>query len=485
MNLEEKTKIIDLEAEVLVIGGGGAGLTAALVAVEKGATNVLILEKRLNVGGNSSRAMGICAAESPVQKQEFIEASKDTLFKIATKWHHWDRINPRILRAYIDKSGDTIRWLEKKGIEFSCGTRYRLNPTQIPIWHVPNGNIAQVIRVLTKNCEDAGIQILTRTCGKKILSHESGRVTGVLAMKDDKDFQIKAKTIIITTGGFIGNKELMKKYFPYWRDNIDYPGLRHTGDGLEMVAEVGGAIEDYATLIRQGPRVPGSRFLMSLVREPNTVWVNKKGERFIDESTGYNLFESGNAILRQPEMLSYTLFDDNMRHNIETNGLVLSFGTSDNRKAIPDFKEQLQIEQDRYNRVKISDSWDGIANWIGADIEVLKLAIEEYNSFCDQGYDKLFAKERRFLVPLRHAPYYAIRGELSITDTIGAIRINEHMEVLDKQDTPIPGLYAAGVCTSGWESDNYCSDLFGSACGFTLNSGRIAGENAAKFVLEE
>lgn len=483
MNPGGKIKNKDLETQVLIIGGGGAGLAAALAAVEKGITSVTVLEKRLNVGGNSSHAMGICAAESPVQRQEFIEVSNDALFKIATKWHHWDRINPKILRAYINKSGDTIRWLEEKGIEFNCGTRFRLNPTQLPIWHVPNGNIAQVIKALSKNCKDMGIQLFLRTCGKKILCEADGKITGVLAVKHNNDFEIKAESIVITTGGFIGNKQLMKKYFPYWRDNIDYPGLPHTGDGLIMAAEIGGAIEDHATLIKQGPRVPGSRLLMALVREPNTIWVNKRGERFIDEATGYNLFESGNAILRQPEMLSYTLFDDNIRHNIETNGMILSFSKSDYRSAMPDFKEQIQIEQDRYNRVKITDSWDRIADWIGANAKVLRAVIDEYNSFCDQGYDELFAKEQRFLVPLRRAPYYAVKGQLSVTDTIGAIRINEHMEVLDKQDNPISGLYAAGVCTAGWESENYCSDLFGSACGFALNSGRIAGENAAKFIL--
>jgi len=134
--------------------------------------------------------------------------------------------------------------------------------------------------------------------------------------------------------------------------------------------------------------------------------------------------------------------------------------------------------------VKISNSWDEIAEWIGAAPEVLKDTIAHYNAFCNQGYDENFAKERRYLLPLHSAPYYAIRGLSVLLDTIGGIKINERMEVLDNQNDPIPGLYAAGVITSGWESEIYCSALSASAFGFAINSGRIAGENAIYFAFD-
>ena len=154
------------------------------------------------------------------------------------------------------------------------------------------------------------------------------------------------------------------------------------------------------------------------------------------------------------------------------------------KRGIPGFEKELRKRAEEDGAaIKISDSWDEIANWIGADPKVLKATIDEYNSFCDQGYDEIFAKERRYLLPLRSAPYYALRGMPVFLDTLGGIRINENMEVLDNQDNPIPGLYAAGVTTSGWESETYCGDLSGSAFGFAINSGRIAGENAVKFAL--
>lgn len=134
--------------------------------------------------------------------------------------------------------------------------------------------------------------------------------------------------------------------------------------------------------------------------------------------------------------------------------------------------------------LKISDSWDGIAEYIGCDSEVLKATIEEYNTYCAQGYDPVFAKDRRYLMPLHSPPYYAIGGSSrGILDTVGGIKINEHMEVIDKQDNPIPGIYAAGVCAGGWQAISYCGLHFsGAAVGFAVNSGRIAGENAVKFI---
>ena len=125
---------------------------------------------------------------------------------------------------------------------------------------------------------------------------------------------------------------------------------------------------------------------------------------------------------------------------------------------------------------------DEIADWMGADSEVLKASVDEYNEACDKGHDPLFAKGRVHLVPLRTPPYYAIKGNSDFLDTIGGIKINEHMEVLDKEDNPIPGLYAAGVAAGGWQADTYCDILSGAASGFAYNSGRIAGENAATFL---
>jgi fumarate reductase flavoprotein subunit len=132
--------------------------------------------------------------------------------------------------------------------------------------------------------------------------------------------------------------------------------------------------------------------------------------------------------------------------------------------------------------LKISSSWDEIAGWIGADATVLKTTIDEYNASCDERHDGLFAKDPRYLLPVRTPPFYAIKGHIGLCDAYGGIKINEKMEALNTQEKPIPGLFAAGATTGCWESEAYCYRLTGHLVGFALNSGRIAGENAVKYL---
>ena len=141
--------------------------------------------------------------------------------------------------------------------------------------------------------------------------------------------------------------------------------------------------------------------------------------------------------------------------------------------------KRLQREAEKGN-VKISESWADIAKWMGAAPKVLKDTVREYNNSCDQGYDELMSKNREYLQPLRTPPYYALKCYQGFLGTIGGIKVNHHMEVLNQNDDPIPGLYAVGCAVGGWESETYCLALSGSAFGFALNSGRIAGENAVK-----
>ena len=129
----------------------------------------------------------------------------------------------------------------------------------------------------------------------------------------------------------------------------------------------------------------------------------------------------------------------------------------------------------------ISNSWAEIAKWMGVTPEVLQATLDEYNSFCEKGHDALFVKDPRFLVPVSTPPFYVLRCYSHFPDTLGGIKINHHLQVVDKKDKPIPGLFAAGVCVGGWQSDTYCFILTGSMFGFALHSGRIAGVSAAKY----
>jgi fumarate reductase flavoprotein subunit len=477
-----------LEADLVIVGGGGGGLAAALTAAESGIKNIIVLEKRAALGGNSALASGPFACESPAQARQHIIADKDELFKRTMDWAHWSRVNPRIIRAFLNKSGDTIRWLENMGLVFNVISFF---PNQTPrVQHRIEGRGIHLIRVLADKCRELGVQIFLKTGAKELLLEKDGSVSGVLAVGKE-ELEIRTDSVIIATGGFAGNKRLLKKYCPLYYEGFSLRGLPLTGDGLIMAQQAGAAIEDFVTLLKEGPRVdPHIWPLMGLELRGIPIWVNSRGERFTNETIGVHAFEAGNTILMQPGKVMYALLDSSIKGKV-AELLPDEFMNYPPNTTIKDqLGEKLMaldkalLAESAKDRVKIADSWYSIAEWIGADPATLKATVDEYNEYCDHGYDALFAKDRRSLLPLHQPPYYAIRCKAHILDTIGGIRINEHMEVLNSQDRPISGLYAVGVAVSGWESETYCSDLNGSAFGFALNSGRIASENAAALILK-
>ena len=248
------------------------------------------------------------------------------------------------------------------------------------------------------------------------------------------------------------------------------------GDGLVMAMDVGAATEGLGLLHLGGPRTLGALHLTAVAQEYNTIWVNKRGERFTDETITDG---RGNTIHRQPDKLSYSIFDEKIKQGIIREGLIKGIGAIyvPQRTKLPHLDKLLREEADQ-GRVKISDSWEKIATWMGANQKALKTTIEEYNAFCAQGYDEHFDKDRRYLSALRTPPYYAVKCHSAFLGTIGGIKINHCMEVLNSEDDPIPGLYSVGADTGGWEWDTYNILLSGSTFGFAINSGRIAGENA-------
>jgi fumarate reductase flavoprotein subunit len=277
---------------------------------------------------------------------------------------------------------------------------------------------------------------------------------------------------------------MLKKYSPSYSENLNLIGLPHKGEGVLMAMEAGAAMEGLGTLHLTGPSFPPSRILSGLSLEPNTIWVNKKGIRFSDEGTGIKSFEAVNAQMRQPDKTSFTLFDTSIKQYLADNGFTKGMGSvyKAHKVKAASWLKELE-EQDKKGTLKISSSWDEIADWAGLNAKVLKATIEEYNMVCDKGYDPVFGKDRVYLKPLRTPPFYAMRSCPGMLTTMGGIRINKNMEVLDKNDDPIPGLFAGGNDTGGWEPDTYNINLSGTTFGIAINSGRIAGESAASYAL--
>jgi fumarate reductase flavoprotein subunit len=480
MKSVKTSKVESVESQIIIIGGGGAGLAAAVTAAEKGG-QVVVLEKRRVLGGNTAMAYVMFGAETPFQKRMRIDVPRDFAFKLAMGYAHW-KTDPRIVRAFIDKSGDTIRWLEEKGIEFEMMPNFF--PDQVPrAFQIVRGGGAAMTKTLAKECKDLGVQFLYETAAKKILTNRKKEVTGVLAIRNEKEFRIPGKSAIIATGGYAGSKKLMKKYCPAYSEDLVQFGMPiSVGDGLRMATGVGAATEGLGLLQLIGPRFAGSAYVAAIVVEPNTIWLNKRGERFVDESLSFRWPEAGNALARQPDKICYNLFDEKIKQIFMREGVSRGWIKYPTGTKMTELDKEMRTQLSK-GEIKISDSWEEIAKWMGVAPEVVKASINEYNGFCDRGCDATFAKDPRFLIPVRTPPFYALKCHQGFHGTVGGIKINHRMEVLDKHEEPISGLYAAGSDTGGWEGDTYCLDLSGSTFAFAISSGRTAGENALKYAL--
>lgn len=477
--MEDKAK---KDSQLIIIGGGGAGLAAAVEASEQGIRDITIIEKRSVLGGTSAIAGGIFACESPVQARLGINSNRDLLLKKALDWAHWSNVKPAVLRAFINKSGDTINWLEDKGLEFDLITFYPgQNP---PVQHNPKGFGAGLIKLLEHECIKRGVQIRRNTAAKRIIRGGNGEITGVEVFSNNKALELTCAGVIIATGGFVGNCELMRHYFPNLKEGMVLSGLPLEGDGISLAAQAGASIADIATLVKEGPRVhPHQWPLLAMERSGLTLWVNKRAERFTDEATGYHIFESVNTVMSQPEMTCYMLMDSSIRRHFEEHGPKLR--RPNGKGSVEEIREEMEKgirDGVVKGTIKITGGWEEIARWIGAQNQTLINAVARYNVFCKQGYDTDFLKDREYLLPLTEPPFYAVKTIVALLDTIGGIVINEKMQVLDREGKAIPGLYAAGVVTSGWESEIYCSELSASAFGFAINSGRIAAESASVYL---
>jgi fumarate reductase flavoprotein subunit len=496
----------NLKADIVIMGGGGAGLAAALAAAENGCKSVIVLEKAGSAAGSTAMAHDIFGAESPVQKRQGVDAPKDELFKIAMEWAHWTKINPRIVRAFIDKSGDTIGWLEKMGLSFELIQYF---PNQVPlVRHSVKGHGHALMKALRDSCQELGVKIVTRTPGKKILRDAKGKISSVVAESKNGEIKITTKSVVVATGGYGNDKEMLKKYVANYHETMTYDGPpSNTGDGIKMATAIGAATAGLGTVNIHGPFLkpksdshtmkmdamgpdgaPIRITLWFLAWEPEMLWVNKNGRRFVDEGYQLAFFAFGNAVALQPDGITYTLFDNRTLKIIEKEGLIRPGAASranwlpvSAATPLPGLEREVHKQADKGD-LKISNSWGEIAGWIGADPVGLEATIDEYNAACDDKHDGLFAKDRRYLLPLRTPPYYAVRAHLGLCDAYGGIKINEKMEALDAQDKPIPGLFAAGSTAGCWESEAYCYRLTGHLVGFALNSGRIAGENAVKYL---
>ena len=478
--------MIKMEADVIVVAGGLSGLTATCAAAQKGA-KVITFEKGATTGGAANMGMGPFGVESRLQRAKMMGPTRDQAFRSFMDYTHW-RVDGQLVRAYIDKSATTIGWLEDLGVEFVEPAAYF--PGGAFTWHIvkPVGGgkpgpmaAAAMTKVLTDKAKEMGAQIMLQTPAKKLMK-QGDKVIGVIAENQSgEQIQATAKAVVICTGGFGDNPDMIKKFaggYEWGKDlwSFRIPGV--TGDGMRMAWEVGAASTDITMeMIYMMPGEFDPR-LGETFRQPHLM-VNLQGDRFFDEGIMYNTTFTGNAIARQKNRTAFVIFDDNVKKHMETVGydhlsVVFPF------TKVEDLDGLIKTAQDGgYKAIFTADSLDELASKTGIDPENLKKTVDQYNGFCDHGFDPLFNKEHTFLRPVRAPKFYAAQFFPSAYGSLGGIKINHNAEVLSKDWKVITGLYAAGTDACSIFGDSYPFILPGNTMGFAINSGRMAGENAA------
>lgn len=483
-----------LEADIAVIGAGTAGLPAALVAAAGGA-KVIVFEKTNQTGGTGNMGMGPFAVESTLQRERQIALTRDQAFDIFMTYTHW-RVNANLVRAYIDKSASTIDWLQKMGVEFIRPAAYF--PGSNFTWHIvrnpaqkfPGGGaMSTALTIVANKAKESGVQFLFETPATKIVK-EGDRIVGVVGQdKSGNAVQVNAKAVIIATGGFSNNPEMIKQYTPYeW--GVDLFSTRipsATGDGIRMAWEVGAAQDLPAMNIEMTFGTPAMEGVPSggsaALRQPRAIMVNLQGKRFYNEGLMGNTTFTGNAIAFQYRRQAFAIIDANIAKYYERNGADTVGSVGAPQWEIGNVESALTEATEKGNKnLYVADSLEDLAAKTGIDPAGLKETISEYNQDCEKGYDSLFNKANRYLMPIGQPRFYAAKLVPTGYGTLGGIKINEKAEVLSKEYKPIPGLYAAGVDANSVYADSYVFVLPGNTMGFALNTGRIAGENALKYV---
>jgi fumarate reductase flavoprotein subunit len=447
-----------LTTDIVIVGAGGTGLAAAASAIEHGA-EVIVLEKLAFTGGSTALSGGgIAATDTKFQRAEGIEDSKESwmeLWKERQATSNPDGMYPDydFVDMFMDEAVITTEWMaDTIGHKYARIEGFGLDPVRR--LHFPERGGREVIESLENYLKERGVEILTETPGKELLTNEDGDVIGVVAEGPDGErIVIEAKKVILATGGFARNEDLLARFVPEVKGSseITAAAAGSTGDGILMAEKVGAALyeEPWIIGLGVGTKVKGTD---SLMMDWTKLYVNGEGKRFASEQMHYAI--ATNKIIEEGDVW------------------IVMDSAEANADLIAAMEEAMPTDE-----VAKGDTLEELAEAMGVPVENFVATIEEYNQGAKTGKDAM-GKDPEFVLPVEKAPFYAIKAHPKTMGTFGGVKTDEFYRVLRADGSVINNLYAGGECANKvLYNQVYMS---GSAVQFALTSGRIAGEHAAK-----
>lgn len=444
----------DTQTDVVVIGAGGAGLSAAIEASARGA-EVIVLEKREFIGGNTNSSTGgINGAETSFQKDLGIIDSKELFYDDIMKGGHYLN-DPSLVRTLVENAPSTLDWIAQMGADLTdVGL---MGGSSVKRTHRPKGGLAigpHLIKVMHDEAVIRGVIIRTGNTVQDILMSSDGKASGVrVSQIGGSDYTIKAKAVIIATGGFGANLTMVSSYCPQLSgfSTVNHKGA--TGDAFSWVEKFGAELYQMDK-IQTHPTVDARNSLMitEAVRGNGAILLNRDGKRFVNEMDTRDVVSE--AILNQNKGTAFLFFDQTVRESLS---------------AIENY--------DKLGLLVQSPDLAGIASKTGLDEAALSQSIQRYNGFQSCGEDTDYHRSGvQMPVPLAKAPYYVVEVKPAIHHTMGGIHIDSLARVINMEGRPIEGLFACGEVTGGVHGGNR---LGGNGVADIVVFGRIAGREAS------
>jgi fumarate reductase flavoprotein subunit len=517
------SKIVDTQTvDIVIVGTGAAGMPCIASAIETGA-KVVALEKLADPRGKSStfyaRAIGAWYgfSGSRLLEQRGIKVDLEASAASQVRASLW-RCDQRQIHKIIDNGPKVANWwldiLEEQGIDLNTiqiDVHAEMKQTQLPnqahtrpgqwlYWH-PRGHViptAQVEQAMEKHLNDNGFQITYETPVKQLIK-EGNRITGVIAQSKKGYVRYNArKAVILCTGGYEGNTEMMKKYLPESGKYKEVFGKKtNTCDGYLMAQWVGARMDPWPhcpmTWDGMNPEAL-EKLHFDYVGIARSAWlyVNAFGQRFMNEDAPYGSI--GKAMFMQPKSMMWTIFDERWRDDdvMEklkgtvcrrmTNRyfpLVMPYNTHEATEKL--IAAGIILKANTFDELAAKMLKEGPALGIGADLDIKKFkeTVARYSQLAKAGYDKDFGKDPMTLFPIDKPPYYAVRTTVGILVTQAGPLINDDFQVIDKEGHVIPGLYACGNSSGGFNQYEYSMDADLGSLGRACVMGYLAAKHAA------
>ncbi|MFK4936547.1 flavocytochrome c [Lactococcus garvieae] len=438
--------------DVIIVGSGGAGMTAAIEAKDAG-MNPVILEKMPMAGGNTSKASaGLNASETSVEKAQGITDSNDKFYEETLKGGGGTN-DKELLRYFVDHSAAAVDWLAQNDIVLdNLTTTGGMSVSRTHRPHDGSAVGAYLVKGLEENISKRDIPVFVNSDVTKI-NEKDGKVSGVEVKIEGETKQVDSKAVVVTTGGFGANQKMIAKYRPDLKDYVTTNAAGSTGDGIEMISALGGALVDMDKIQIHPTVFQKTGYLVSeSIRGEGAILVNKEGKRFFNEMDTRDKVSA--AELKQDGKYAYAIFGE---------------GTKDKVKAVDQYITKDMVVE--------ADNVEELAKKLDIKPEELNATVTKWNKAVSDKKDSEFGRTTGMTNDIS-GKVYAIKVAPGIHHTMAGVKINTQTQVLKEDGQPIKGLYAAGEVTGSLHGGNR---IGGNAVADIIIFGRQAGQESAKY----